>query len=546
VTISIQKCGGISNLLKILKMKFKLIIPSLVISAMAFSQASVSGYVFEDINKNQKKEKREKGVESVAVSNGAQVVLTDKNGRYSLPITEGQTVFVIKPSGYMVALNQNNLPQYYYQYKPKGSPADFKYKGTAPTGELPKELNFALHKQNESKNFDILVFGDPQPYTEKQLDYFKRAIVNEVKSTKKNAVFGISLGDLVGDDLSLQKPYADVMKEVGLPWYNVMGNHDMNYDAKEDQLSDETFEANFGPANYSFNYGNVHFIVLDDILYPDPRDGKGYWGGFREDQIQFIENDLKLVDKNKLIVVSFHIPLDHNNEDNFRNADRQKLFDALSPFANALMLSAHTHIQQQIFYGKAQGWEGTKDLHEYNVGTTCGDWWSGTSDEIGLPTSTMRDGTAKGYSFISFNDNQYKVKYKTAGKSEDYQIQLYVPKVIPHPSKTSAKILANFFMGSKKDKVQYRIDGGKWEEMEYSETIDPNFANSVFKWDATDKIFPGRRPSNPEQSKHIWTGGFGNKLTLGKHKVEVKALDMYGNEFSASEEFEVQNSILIP
>ena len=55
----------------------------------------------------------------------------------------------------MMALNQNNLPQYYYQYKPKGSPADFKYKGSAPTGELPKELNFALHKQNESKNFDI-------------------------------------------------------------------------------------------------------------------------------------------------------------------------------------------------------------------------------------------------------------------------------------------------------------------------------------------------------------------------------------------------------
>jgi 3',5'-cyclic AMP phosphodiesterase CpdA len=148
-----------------------------------------------------------------------------------------------------------------------------------------------------------------------------------VKNTKKNAVLGISLGDLVGDNLSLQKPYADVMKEVGLPWYNVMGNHDMNYDAKEDKLSDETFESNFGPANYSFNYGNVHFIILDDILYPDPRDGKGYWGGFREDQLQFIENDLKLVDKNKLIVVSFHIPLEHKNEDSFRNADRQKLFD---------------------------------------------------------------------------------------------------------------------------------------------------------------------------------------------------------------------------
>src|SRR5690606_36214256 len=131
---------------------------------------------------------------------------------------------------------------------------------------------------------------------------------------------------------------------------------------------------------------------------------------------------------------------------------------------------------------------------EYNVGTTCGDWYSGTADEAGLPTSTMRDGTAKGYSLISFTDNQYKVKYKTARKPEDYQIKLYVPKVIPFPSKTSAKVLANFFMGSKKDKVEYRMDDGKWEEMEYDETVDPNFALSVFKWDTTDNILQGRRP----------------------------------------------------
>lgn len=527
-------------------MNIKLILPSLLISAMAFSQTSVSGYIYEDANSNLKKEKSEMGIEKVAVSNGVQVVLTDKNGKYILPIQENQTIFVIKPSGFKTPLKDNNLPQFYYQYKPNGSPTDFKYKGTLPTGELPKEINFALNKQTEDKNFDILVFGDPQPYTEKELDYFKRSIVNEVKSTKKNTVLGISLGDLVGNDLSLQKPYADVMKDIGLPWYNVMGNHDMNYEAKVDDLSDETFELNFGSANYSFNYGNVHFIILDDILYPDPRDGAGYWGGFREDQLEFVENDLKWVDKNKLIVVSFHIPLDHKNEDNFRNADRQKLFDFLAPFSNALLLSAHTHIQQQIFYGKAQGWNGAKDLHEYNAGTTCGDWWSGTPDEKGLPTSTMRDGTAKGYSFISFKDNQYSVKYKTAGKPEDYQIQLYLPKVIPFPSRTSAKIVANFFMGSKKDKVEYRIDDGEWKQMEYNETIDPNYALSVFKWDSTEKLFPGRRPSNPEFSRHIWVGGFTNKLSLGKHKVEVKAFDMFGNQFSAKEDFEVQNSILIP
>lgn len=522
------------------------LVSCLLISGIAFSQTSVSGYVYNDLNKNQQKDHHEKGIENVAVSNGVQVVLTDKKGRYNLPIQEDQTIFVIKPTGYKVPLNERNLPQFYYHHKPTGSPTDYKYQGVKPTGKLPKELNFSLQKQDETDNFDILVFGDPQPYTEKELDYFKRGIVNEVKNNRKNAVFGISLGDLVGDNLDLQKPYAEVMKEIGLPWYNVMGNHDMNYEAKEDHLSDETFELNFGPANYSFNYGKVHFIILDDILYPDPRSGKGYWGGFREDQLQFIENDLKLVDKNKLIVVSFHIPLNHKNENTFRNADRQKLFDYLSPFSNVLLLSAHTHLQQQLFYGKKDGWNGSKDLHEYNAATTSGDWYSGTKDEAGLPASTMRDGTLKGYSFINFKDNQYQIKYKSFGKTDDYQIKLYVPKVIPFPSRTSAKIVANFFMGSEKDKVEYRIDKGEWKAMDYNETIDPAFAQSVYKWDITENIFEGRRPSNPALSSHIWVGGFTNKLKTGSHKVEVRVVDMFGQELTTSETFEVQPALPIP
>lgn len=518
----------------------------LLIPGIALSQTSVSGYIYNDLNKNQQKDHNEKGIENVAVSNGVDVVLTDKRGRYSLSIQDDQTVFVIKPRGYQVPLNERNLPQFYYHHKPAGSPTTYKYQGVKPTGKLPKELNFSLQQQAETDSFDILVFGDPQPYTEKELDYFKRGIVNEVKNNRKNAVFGISLGDLVGDNLNLQKPYAEVMKEIGLPWYNVMGNHDMNYEATEDHLSDETFESNFGPANYSFNYGNVHFIILDNILYPDPRTKKGYWGGFRADQLRFIENDLKLVDQNKLIVVSFHIPLNHKNEDTFRNADRQKLFDLLSPFSNVLLLSAHTHLQQQLFYGKKDGWNGIKELHEYNAATTSGDWYSGTKDEAGLPASTMRDGTLKGYSFLSFKDNQYDIKYKSFGKEDDYQIKLYVPKVIPFPSKTSAKVVANFFMGSKKDKVEYRLDGGQWKSMDYHETIDPAFAQSVYKWDTTEQLFEGRRPSNPEVSNHIWVGGFTNKLNAGTHKVEVRAFDMFGHEFTTSETFEVQKAIPIP
>lgn len=325
-------------------MHLKLIFPALLISVCAFAQTKVSGFVFEDVNKNELKDKKEKGIANISVSNGVEVTLTDKDGRYILPIEEDQIIMVIKPSGYQTQINSSFLPQFYYNYKPKGSPSHFKYKGVAPTGQLPSEVKFPLYKNEESKDFQVLVFGDPQPYNLKEVDYFKRGIIDEVKKNKKQAIFGISLGDLVGNDLSLHPAYIDAVKEIGLPWYNVIGNHDMNFEATEDKMSDETFEANFGPSNYAFNYGNVHFIVLDDILYPYPRDGKEYYGGLREDQLKFVENDLKLVDPNKLIVVSFHIQMmPEGNEDHFRMKDRKQLFDALKPFKNVLMMSAHTH-----------------------------------------------------------------------------------------------------------------------------------------------------------------------------------------------------------
>ncbi len=513
-------------------------------SALSFAQQA-TGYVYEDTNGNRRRDRREKGIAQVAVSNGEEVVLTDQYGKYTIPVKDNQSVFVIKPKGYKTPVNENNLPQFYYHYRPEGSPNSYEYKGIAPTGKIPSEISFPLIPQQENSRFRIMVFGDPQPYDEKELDYFRRGIVNEAKNNKQDAVLGISLGDLVGNDLSLQPKYAAVMKEMGLPWYNVMGNHDMNYEAREDQFSDETFRANFGPNTYAFNYADVHFIVLDDILYPDPRDGKGYWGGFREDQLKFVENDLKYVDRNKLVVVAFHIPLIHN-EDDFRETDRQRLIRLLGAFPNVLMMSAHTHIQQQIFYSKKDGWTQPVPLHEYNAGTTCGDWYSGTADETGVPQSTMRDGTERGYSHILFDGNRYDIRYKVAGKAENYQIGLYVPKAIPDKGWNTAKILANFFMGSAKDSVLYRIDDGDWKKMTYNETMDPAYAVSVYKWDQASELFPGRRPSDPQLSKHIWTAGFPKKLTLGKHTVDVKATDMFGKEYTATSSFEVREKVYVP
>lgn len=498
------------------------------------AQSTVQGYIYEDANGNGKKERREKGVANVAVSNGIEVVLSDSKGQYKLPIGKDNAVFVIKPSGFSTVVNDDNLPQFFYMHKPEGSP-DLKYAGVEATGKLPRSVDFGLIPAEEDKNFKVLLFGDPQAYNKKEMDYFKRGVVAEVEGIK-DVAFGISLGDLVGNDLDLFNPYISAVKEVGIPWYNVMGNHDMNFDVEVDSLSDESFERHFGPANYAYNYGNAHFIILDDVLYPDPRDGKGYLGGFRKSQLDFIENDLKFVPKDQLIVLAFHIPLSNS----FRNEDRQRLFDLLKDYPNTLSLSAHTHMQRQDIFTEKDGWRQQKPHHHYNVGTTSGSWYAGQLNDEGVPTSTMRDGTPKGYAFLNIEGEKYTVDYKVADHSARYQINIFAPKVVQHKRKTSAGIYANFFMGTEGDKVIYRVDDGDWSDMRFTPDYDPAYLHLLHEWDFAEQLMPGRRPPNPEASTHLWRGSIPTNLAPGKHVIEVQATDMFGNTFTETATYRIE------
>ncbi len=47
-----------------------------------------------------------------------------------------------------------------------------------PTGKLPNSIDFPLYKYNEPEKFTAIVFGDPQPYSIQDLDYFAELISN--------------------------------------------------------------------------------------------------------------------------------------------------------------------------------------------------------------------------------------------------------------------------------------------------------------------------------------------------------------------------------
>ena len=499
------------------------------LSLPALAQDIAKGVVFEDSNQNGTKERREKGIAGVSVTNGVQVVQTDGKGRYELPVGNDQIIAVIKPGNYDVPINDNQLPQFFYIHKPNGSP-DLEYPGVAPSGPLPDEINFPLVKNEIGDSFKMILFGDPQVYTEDEVRYYEQAVIGELRGVE-GYTFGMSLGDLVGNRPDLFNPYIAATKEIGVPWYNVMGNHDINFDVDADSLSDESYEAHFGPANYAFNQGNVHFIVLDDIIYPDPRDGKGYWGGLSDQQLAFIANDLRFVPKDFLVVLAFHIPFSSDHA--FRPEDRERLFKLLEPFPHTLSFSAHTHQQSHFFMTAEQDWLRDEPHHHYNAGTTSGNWYSGRFNDQGVPISMMADGTPKGYALVSFDGNQYQIDYKVVGEPATHQIGIYAPKVAAAGIKGSISVYANFYMGSANDKVMARIGDGEWKPMKRVNEFDPTFVAERVAWDRAETIWEGRKPGEPNISNHLWRINVANKnLQPGVHTIEVKATDMFGRTFT--------------
>jgi len=85
-----------------------------VLAMGLYVQTTVKGYVFEEMNGNGRRDRNEKGLAGVAVSNSVDVTVTDARGYYKLPVGDDNIIFVVKPPGYRTPLDHNGLPRFYY------------------------------------------------------------------------------------------------------------------------------------------------------------------------------------------------------------------------------------------------------------------------------------------------------------------------------------------------------------------------------------------------------------------------------------------------
>jgi hypothetical protein len=495
---------------------------------------TATGTVFHDRNRNGVRDSGEPGLRGIRVSNMREVAVTDRNGKWSLGHTDETIFYVVKPRGWMTPVDHHNVPRFYYIHKPKGSP-QMRFAGVSPTGSLPTSIDFPLYPKKEADEFTALFFGDTQPRDLREVDYLMRDIIEPLIGKSDGHAFGVTLGDVVFDDLSVTEPLVQAIGLIGIPWYYVLGNHDINYDAKDDRHSDEHWERVFGPSYYSFDHGPTHFVVLDNVVWyaadsqPDKR-GR-YRAGLGKEQLEWLKNDLKLVPKNQLVVLMMHIPMNEI-------AEKAELFRIIEERPYCLSVAAHTHMQEHRFFTQKDGWRKPEPHHHVINVTTCGSWWSGAPNPLGVPHTTMRDGAPHGYSIFKFDGNQYSIQFRAARRPESYQMNIIAPDRMKLADVGGTTVWANVFGGSERSKVEFSFAGGPWLPMERTIEHDPAY---VWVRDLDSLLKAPYRPlPAPEPSTHLWKAVIPRVPKPGVYALHVKTVDMFGQSYTSTRAIAVE------
>lgn len=487
-----------------------------VLLAAAFLAARVlaaSGVVFEDRNGDGVRGAGEPGIASVEVSNGVDICVTDASGAYSIPERAGAAPFVIKPRGWRPLVDADNLPRF-HAGPTKGGPADF-----------------ALQRSDEPDSLRALILTDPQPATPGEVGYLSRGVVDRI-GRRTDVAFGVTLGDIVYDRPDLFGAVNDAVARVGVPWYNLPGNHDLALGTPDEARAIAPFEAAYGPSTYAFHAGPALFVALDDVR---PLGGPRYIGGLRPDQFEFLDNLLGVTPPAEWVVLMVHIPLfppDPSGTEGFRPADRARLFGLLRDHPRVLILSGHTHYQRHVMHGVADGWAGTQPVHEYNVAAACGGFWGGPLGPDGIPVSTMWDGTPPGYAILGFAGDSVSLDYFPARLPADQQIALHAPAAVA-PGQGYVSFYANVFNGHDGWSVEARVDDRAWNTLRRMLGWDPSYAADFLAQDSAARPSPGKRLPDPVVCYHLWRGALPADLSLGRHRLQVRAADPEGHVYTA-------------
>ena len=439
------------------------------------------------------------GLEGMRITDGRAIVRTDAEGRYELPSSTWQNfVYLTLPSGYKIPQNETGTARFY-------EPID-------PEDDGTMTAHFELEpRERDNGRHAFFLLADPQTEDMYEVERFHDETVPDIQQVVRGLgdtpAFGVGCGDIMFDNLELFPEYEAAVDMMGVPFFQVVGNHDIIFDSPTEPGSTATFRDHFGPTYYSFERGGVHYVVLDDVFWHSD----DYFGYITDEQLRWLEQDLALVDEGRTVVVFAHIPTYCTQDERFgrdslsRNivvSNREALYRLLEPF-EAHIITGHTHENEYIY---------ENGLHEHIVGTVCGAWWSG---------DICHDGTPNGYAVYEVSGETVEWRYKATGRSDDHQMRLYPPGRDPE---APDEMVANVWDADEDWTVVWYEDGVRTGRMARRLGTDPRSEEEH----RGDDI-PEHRPwVQPVPTNHLFYAPVDPDA-----RVHVEATDPFGRTYDA-------------
>lgn len=491
-----------------------------------------------------------KGVADVVVSDGIEVTTTNAEGVYYLPSKKkNKYVFISVPGNYEVK-NNNNLPVFFQRLA---------------GGMSVEQKDFSLIKTNNKKHV-VLAMADwhlAGRGNTGDVAQFVNNVLPDINATIKEyeaqgiKVYGLTLGDLswdtywYGNNFKLPE-YLEQMYKINSTVFNVIGNHDNDPYASNDWDAALPFKELVAPNYYSFNLGDIHYIVLDNINYinnggsPGVAGDRSYKGVVVHDQMEWLKKDLSTIkDKSTPIVIGMHIPLynrplidEKGNQTNSMRLDNgNELIASLSDFSNVRILSGHSH--------KNNTSEPSPTLMEHNTAAICATWWwtgkPGYSDN-----HICTDGTPGGYGVWMMDGKDIEWYYKSVGYEKDYQFRSYdlnevhitAEKFAP---KASEERMSKYAGGYSEKSISNEVLINAWGydtqwEINVTENGNPLEVKRVDVMDPLHIISYNAQRVNagivPGFSTNYTTHMFKVKASSATSTLDIKVTDRFGNKYT--------------
>lgn len=282
---------------------------------------------------------------------------------------------------------------------------------------IPVILSCQSSKSTQEKSgFRFVFMTDIHIQPEKDAVHGFKLAIEKVNELDVDLV--ITGGDLIMDALgqtygradSLYDLYTETVRDLTMPVYNTMGNHEVygwyrksGADPNHPEYGKKMFVNRVGPLYQAFEFNGVKFMLLNSVLYDS---SNTYIGGIDKEQIDWISTQLKKTDTLTPIIICTHIPFLTTEAQIFGGATVANQPNEVITNSKEVLELFRDHNLKLVLQGHLHYYE---TMHVFGTdyvtaGAVSASWWTGPYY-----------GTEEGFLLVEVEDGEMEWEYVDSG-----------------------------------------------------------------------------------------------------------------------------------